>query len=798
MGNFSLGEAVLGTKVDLTGLGQGLSQAENKTRGAVGALGGFLGTALGTVTGIIGGQILNGVGGALNSVKDAMIGGNAEFERYNVQFGVLLGSADAAQARIDELAQFGARTPFELPEVVRADKVLQAFGLHAEDAKDRFGFAGTEIRTIAGDVAAGTGASFEEISTYLGKFASGATGEAISRMQELGIVTRQQLSDMGLEFSKSGQLMSPIDESMQVLLTAMQDKFGGMMDAQSGTFEGMMSNLQDWMGQAGRIIGQPLFEILKEKLGALLAFLGSDTVKNALTFFAEEIGTNLSVVIDGITNLINGDLGQALNGLMTTSWFEPFINSLGYTYEDFYAFTLNLQRDFENLQQLIGALFSALSGGDIQPFADMLSKFGLMEPLQGIITDLVAAFQVLGQVIGSGSMQPLADFLSEVGFDTPALQGLGQAIVDLGTAAGNAWTQISAAFSQIGSQTTVTFPSIQEIIVGVVTVVVWWLTAIVNHITTFVIPTFVAIVQWVAENWPQIQATAAQVFSQVQAIVAAVVDFILTVVIPAVQQLVDWIVTNWPQIQATALAIFSQVQATVQSRIDAVNDIITSVLGAIQTFWDTWGGTIKAIVDTVFTNIKNLWNVFSAAFKGDWYTFGQNLRTYMDEAWEGVKTVFSNAIEGLKKSFQTMWTNLTTATTDAMDGIKNLDWGALGKAALDGIVAGVKANVQGLIDAVVGAARAAIDAVRGFLDAHSPSEKTRFEIGQPFGQGIVRGILDLVPGIREAGSVAGQMAVASASSSVTNSTSFSATYAYRDEVSLMDDVRFYDTVRGLA
>jgi len=745
MGNFSLGEAVLGTKVDLTGLGQGLSQAESKSRGAVGTLTGFLQNALSTATGFLISNVVNAVGSAIGGVTDSMIGGNAEFERYNVQFGVLLGSADAARERIDELAQFGARTPFELPEVVRADKVLQAFGLHAEDAKDRFGFAGTEIRTIAGDVAAGTGASFEEISTYLGKFASGATGEAISRMQELGIVTRQQLSDMGLEFSKSGQLMSPIDESMEVLLAAMQDKFGGMMDAQSGTFEGMMSNLQDWMGQAGRVLGQPIFEILKDKLGALLAFLGSDDVKNAMTFVADQVGQTLNVIIGGIESLISGDLGEALEGLGELDWFNAIRSSLGITGDQFYEFTGRAQEAFTQLQSL-AADFSA-------GFASAMSS--------------------------------------------PAVQALGQALSDLGAAAGNAWTQISAAFGQIGAQTNVTFPTIQEIVVGVVSVVAWWLTSIANHITTFVIPTFVAIVQWVAANWPQIQATAAQVFSQVQTIVAAVVDFILTVVIPAVQQLVDWIVTNWPQIQATALAIFSQVQSTVQSRIDAVNNIITSVLGAIQTFWDTWGGTIKAIVDTVFTNIKNLWNVFSAAFKGDWYTFGQNLRTYMDEAWEGVKKVFSNAIEGLKKSFGTMWTNLTTATTDAMDGIKNLDWGALGKSALDGIVAGVKANVQGLIDAVVGAARAAIDAVRGFLDAHSPSEKTRFEIGQPFGQGIVRGILDLVPGIREAGSVAGQMAVASASS-VTNSTSFSATYAYRDEVSLMDDVRFYDTVRGVA
>ena len=56
-----------------------------------------------------------------------------------------------------ELAQFGRETPFDLPEVVQADIILQGFGLHAQDAAEKFGFSGEQIRRIAGDVASGTG-----------------------------------------------------------------------------------------------------------------------------------------------------------------------------------------------------------------------------------------------------------------------------------------------------------------------------------------------------------------------------------------------------------------------------------------------------------------------------------------------------------------------------------------------------------------------------------------------------------------------------------------------------------------
>lgn len=253
--------------------------------------------ALGNVLGNLASQAISAVVSGIGDIATAMINGNAEFERYETQFGVLLGGAQAAKDRLKELADFGAKTPFELPEVVRADKVLQGFGLHAEDTAKKFGFSGKQIRTIAGDLAAGTGQGFEDMSRYLGMFASGATGEAISRFQELGITTREELAKMGLEFSKSGELTTPTQEAFNVLLTVAQNKFGGMMDAQSKTFEGMVSNLEDWKGNTIRAIGAPIFEVLKDKLGAVLEFLNRPETMQAITDFADGIASTLETVI---------------------------------------------------------------------------------------------------------------------------------------------------------------------------------------------------------------------------------------------------------------------------------------------------------------------------------------------------------------------------------------------------------------------------------------------------------------------------------------------------------------------
>jgi hypothetical protein len=281
-------------------------------------VGGFFRDAFAFATGGIIGKAIEGVTSSFGALKDGMIGGNAAFEDYNARFTTLLDSSSGAKERLADLAEFGAKTPFELPQVVDADIVLQGFGLHSEEAAKKFGFSGEQIRTIAGDVASGTGTDFKEMSLLIGKFSAGATGEAISRMMELGITNREELAKMGLEFSKSGELLSPLPESMNTVLALMKDKYGGLMDTQSSTFGGMMSNLQDWVGGTLREIGQPIFELLKDKLGVVLAFINSDEVKATIKTFTAMLTTGIGAAIDWIGNVAIPTMLKAWRDLQPT------------------------------------------------------------------------------------------------------------------------------------------------------------------------------------------------------------------------------------------------------------------------------------------------------------------------------------------------------------------------------------------------------------------------------------------------------------------------------------------------
>lgn len=293
-----LEKLIVALGIDAREYSDGLGDAEKHTKGFGDRVGSLMGGALKLGLAATAGGILGALGAIVSGVAS-----NAEFERYNTQFSVLLGSTEAAQQRLDELAKFGASTPFELPELVKADKILVGFGLDVETTKEKWGRSGAEIRTIAGDVASGTGASFEEMSLLLGKFSAGATGEAISRMAELGIASKAELAAMGLEFDKSGALLSPLPESMTVVLALMEEKYGGMMAAQSATFEGMISNLQDWVSGTLRMLSAPIFEVLKDKLGVVLAFLNDPATQETLNFLAKALAENIGAAIDWLTTV---------------------------------------------------------------------------------------------------------------------------------------------------------------------------------------------------------------------------------------------------------------------------------------------------------------------------------------------------------------------------------------------------------------------------------------------------------------------------------------------------------------
>jgi hypothetical protein len=220
------------------------------------------------------------------------------------------------------------------------------------------------------------------------------------------------------------------------------------------------------------------------------------------------------------------------------------------------------------------------------------------------------------------------------------------------------------------------------------------------------IPAFMQAVEWIQTNWPTIQTAIIDMWIQAQPALQAISDFVVTVMIPALQTAVAWVQTNWPTIRA----VIQTVMVTVQT-------VIQTVLSAIQAFWTQWGDEIIGVLNFFVTQYATIFSAFSAAFAGDWRKFGEILRV----AW-------SNAVDAIIKLGERMGAWFVSQ-----------DWGAIGRNIVAGIGAGISAAARGLADAAIAAARAALDAVKGFLGIQSPSAAFA-EIGANMMAGMARGI----------------------------------------------------------
>jgi uncharacterized phage infection (PIP) family protein YhgE len=233
----------------------------------------------------------------LKAITGGFIATNQQFETFRVQFETLLGSQSEAQKRIDELAKFGVETPFELSEIVQADRLLQTFGGTALATGDN-------LRRI-GDSAAAVNAGFQEVSFWTGRMYSAMMGgqpfgEASMRLQELGIMSgdvRQKLEEMQKSGADGAELWA-------YYASVVDEKFGGAMDRLSKTLGGVMSNLADFKAMLLREGGEEYFEGVREDAIRLYDVLSAPEAQKALTELAKAFGSIVDTVRQSATSPI--------------------------------------------------------------------------------------------------------------------------------------------------------------------------------------------------------------------------------------------------------------------------------------------------------------------------------------------------------------------------------------------------------------------------------------------------------------------------------------------------------------
>lgn len=261
-----------------------------------------------------------GLSAALAGLGAVAVRSAAQMEQTEKAFTTLLKSADLAKDFLAELERFAAATPFELPGLLNASKRLLAFGFSAQQV--------IPVLTAIGDSAAALGMGEEGISrltTAIGQIQAKAkvSAEEMNQINETGIPAWQLLADtIGTTVPQAMDMASKgmIDGAtgVQAILTGMNKQFGGMMAEQSQTLNGMMSNIQDSIGQLSTVVGKEITEAFNLK-GAAAEF--QDTL-GEFTAIAKQSGIG-----EALRQMVPTEVGMAIGALaaVITSTAVPAI-----------------------------------------------------------------------------------------------------------------------------------------------------------------------------------------------------------------------------------------------------------------------------------------------------------------------------------------------------------------------------------------------------------------------------------------------------------------------------------------
>jgi len=282
----------------------------------------------GTLSGLGGAAttMLAGLGAAAGSGFFALAAGgiaaNASMEQTKAAFSTLLGSAETAGAFLKDLGAFAAATPFEFPELADASKKLLAFGFAAEDIIPMMTSIGDAVGALGGGKA-----EIDRVTMAMGQMSAKGkvSAEEMGQLAELGIPAWKMLADsMGLstaevmKLAEQGKITA--DQAIPALLAGMENTFGGAMQGQAMTFNGLMSTLADNARMALMAFTGPIFAMAK---GALEQ-LGTAVSSPAFQLFAQTLGTQIGAALATLIpwlSAVGGQLmsmaQQALPGLLS-------------------------------------------------------------------------------------------------------------------------------------------------------------------------------------------------------------------------------------------------------------------------------------------------------------------------------------------------------------------------------------------------------------------------------------------------------------------------------------------------
>ena len=202
---------------------------------------------------------------ALKEFSSRVIGIRGEVQKLEVAFETMLGSKAKADALMTEAIDLAAKTPFGLQDVSNATKMLLAYGSTAENVAD-------EIKML-GNIASGLSIPLNDMIYLYGTTRTQGRmfTQDLRQFMGRGIPLAEELAkQFGVTKDEVGALVTAGKVGFPEMQKALQSmtseggQFFNLMDKQSQTIAGQISNLEDAIYQMFNKIGESQEETISK------------------------------------------------------------------------------------------------------------------------------------------------------------------------------------------------------------------------------------------------------------------------------------------------------------------------------------------------------------------------------------------------------------------------------------------------------------------------------------------------------------------------------------------------------
>ena len=325
---------------------------------------------------------------------------NAEIETYLVRLETLTGSAEEANAVLNQIKKDALKTPFDVASLTQAESLLLSTGLTADDAR-------SDILALGDAIAASGGGNAElqrmAVNMQQIKNVGKASALDIKQFAYAGIDIYGLLADsMGITREEAAQLDVTYDMLSNALNLASSEggKYYGAMEKQSKTYAGEMSNLKESIQVMKGELSKGLFNAIKKVMPYLEKFFNWVS-KN------QKVIKAIAVPLLTFTNVLTGILiAKKIATAVKALWLVMSANPIGVIVAAIAALVagfIYLWNNCEEFRNFWIGLWEGIKKA-VKPVID-----AIVSMVKGLITAIKNAVDKI-----MGVVKPIIDFYIDV------------------------------------------------------------------------------------------------------------------------------------------------------------------------------------------------------------------------------------------------------------------------------------------------------------------------------------------------------------------------------------------------